>query len=78
MRPPTARQRYNQRIATVEPVFASIQDAMAFRRASARHSSSVLAEVLLKVLAHNLSRLAAARKLSCVWCDFEPEFRPTL
>ena len=31
--------------------------------------------VTLKILAHNLSRLAAARKLSCVWCLFEPVFR---
>lgn len=69
-----AQQRYNQRIATVEPVFSSIQETMAFRRASARHGASVVAEVLLKILTHNLSRLAAARRLSCVWCCFEPIF----
>lgn len=74
MRQPAAEQRYNQRIATVEPVFASVQDAMAFRRASSRHGASVIVEVLLKILAHNLSRLAAAGKLSCVRYYFEPEF----
>jgi transposase len=71
---PGARERYNERIATVEPVFANLEETMGFRRASSRHDTSIVAEVLLNVLAHNLSRLAAARKLSCVWCSFEPEF----
>jgi transposase len=74
MQQPAAQQRYNQRIATVEPVFAGLQDTMAYRRASARHSASVVAEALLKILAYNLSRLAAARRLSCVLCYFEPLF----
>lgn len=71
---PGAQARYNQRIATVEPVFANLEETMGFRRASSRHKKSVVAEVLLNVLAHNLSRLVAALKLSCVWCIFEPEF----
>ncbi len=71
---PGARERYNQRMATVEPVFANLEETMGFRRASSRHTTSIVAEVLLNVLAHNLSRLAAARKLSCVCCIFEPEF----
>lgn len=71
---PGARERYNQRIATVEPAFANLEETMGFRRASSRHHKSIVAEVLLNVLAHNLSRLAAARKLSCVLCIFEPEF----
>lgn len=75
---PGARDRYNHRIATVEPVFASIEEAMGFRRASSRHADTIVAEVLLKILAHNLRRLVAARKLSCVWCCFEPVFRPAL
>lgn len=59
---PGATQRYGKRMATIEPVFSSIQDGMAFRRVSARHEKSVHAEVLLKVLSHNVSRLLAARR----------------
>jgi len=67
MNQPGAKQRYNERIATIEPVFSSIQHAMGFRRLSARHEKSIRAEVLLKVVAHNASRLlAAARKSLCV------------
>jgi transposase len=60
-----ARGRYNQRVATIEPVFSSIEDNQGYRRASSRKVSSVVAEVLLKLLAHNISRLAAAG-ISCV------------
>lgn len=65
---PEGKARYGRRLATVEPVFASIEDAMAFRRASSRHSASILAEVLLKVLAHNVSRLLTAARLLRVRC----------
>jgi len=75
---PGGRERYNQRIATVEPVFANIEDVMGFRRASSRHATTILAEVLLKILAHNVSRLLAARKLSCLWFQLEDEFWSTL
>ena len=71
MQQPGARQRYNRRIATVEPVFASLESVMGFRRASSRHARSVVAEVLLKILTHNLARLASAARLFCVWCSFE-------
>jgi transposase len=60
---PGGKERYNRRIATVEPVFASLQSTMQFRRATTRHSVGVVAEVLLKLLAHNVSRLIAARRL---------------
>ena len=63
MAQPGAKQRYNQRIATVEPIFSSLQDDMGFRRVSSLKAQSVRAEVLLKVLAYNLSRLTAARRL---------------
>jgi transposase len=63
---PGATQRYGKRMATIEPVFSSLQDGMAFRRVSARHEKSVRAEVLLKVLTHNVSRLLAARRYLCV------------
>lgn len=58
MAEPKAQQRYNQRIATVEPVFSGIQDTMAYRRVSSRHDASIRAEIMLKVFAYNVSRLA--------------------
>lgn len=63
---PGGRERYNQRIATIEPVFASIADQMGYRRASSRHPSTIVAEVLLKIVAHNLARIAASGALACV------------
>jgi transposase len=60
---PGVRDRYNHRIATVEPVFSSIEDAFGFRRVSSRKESAVKAEILLKVFAYNLSRLLVARRL---------------
>jgi transposase len=55
-----AKTRYNRRIATIEPVFSFMQDAMGFRRCSSRLSKTVKAEVLLKVLAYNIDRLIRA------------------
>lgn len=66
-----AAERYAKRIATVEPAFASIEDNMGFRRASSRHATTIVAEVLLKVVAHNLSRITAARRLACVHVSLE-------
>ena len=63
MRQAGARERYGERIATVEPVFAQLQDRMGFRRVSSRHEPSVIAEPALKVLAYNLGRIIAARRL---------------
>jgi transposase len=63
---PAAKERYNQRIATVEPVFSYLEDAMGFRRSSSRHAKTVVSEVLLKILSYNVARLIAARRLSCV------------
>lgn len=77
MQQPGARERYAKRIATIEPVFANIEDVMGFRRSSSRHAPTIVAEVLLKVLAHNISRLAAAGRLACVWWP-ENEFWATL
>lgn len=59
MQQPGAAKRYNKRIATIEPVFASIQDNMGFRRLSSQKEQGIRAEILLKALAHNISRLAA-------------------
>ncbi|WP_227027878.1 IS1182 family transposase [Corallococcus soli] len=66
MAQPGARQRYNRRIATVEPVFSSLEDAMGYRRVSSRLPQTVKAEVLLKLLAHNLSRLITRQRLVLV------------
>ena len=71
MAQPDAQARYAQRMATVEPVFASVQHDMGFRRLSSRHSRTVRAEVLLKLLAHNVSRLLARTRLWCVFFILE-------
>jgi transposase len=63
---PGARERYGQRIATIEPVFSNIEDTMGFRRSSSRHPKTIVAEVLLNVVAHNLARIVAAKRLACV------------
>jgi transposase len=63
---PGARERYNQRIATVEPVFSVLEDAMGFRRVTSRVAGSVRAEVLLKVVAYNLKRLIDSKRVRAV------------
>jgi transposase len=59
---PEGRARYNQRIATIEPVFSFIEAVMGFRRVSSRKRSTVIAEILLKVLAYNIDRLVRAMR----------------
>jgi transposase len=66
-----AAVRYNQRMATVEPVFASIGHDMGFRRLSSRHPRTINSEVLLKLLAHNISRLLTRSRLFCVFFVLE-------
>ncbi len=73
MSAPGGRERYNRRIATIEPVFSNLESTMGYRRASSRHEPTILAEVLLKVLAHNISRLLGTRKLSRVYCLLTPD-----
>jgi transposase len=74
MSQPDAQARYHQRMATVEPVFSYLEDAMGFRRASSRKPATVTAELLLKLLAYNVSRLLARTKLWCVF--FLLQLRP--
>jgi hypothetical protein len=62
-----AHARYHQRMATVEPVFSYLEDSMGFRRVSSRMPSSVRAELLLKLLAYNVSRLLIRSRLWCVF-----------
>lgn len=71
MSAPGAAERYAQRIATIEPAFSNIEDNMGFRRSSSRHPTTVVTEVLLKIVAHNLSRIVAARRLACVHVALE-------
>lgn len=59
VRSPEGRERYRKRIATVEPVFSNIESTMNFRRSGTRHPAGVVAEIYLKALSHNLSRLIA-------------------
>lgn len=71
MAQPGAKERYNQRIATVEPIFAFLEEAMGFRRASSRDPRTVVSEIFLKVLAYNIDRLIRAEReaerLSCAF-----------
>ena len=60
MAKPDARQLYNERIASIEPVFSNLQSVMQYRRATSRVQRTILAEIHLKLLAHNVSRLLAA------------------
>lgn len=63
MEQPEAKARYNKRIATVEPVFSYIEATMGFRRVTTRRAEAIKAEILLKVLAYNLSRIISAKTL---------------
>lgn len=60
MAKPDARQLYNERIASIEPVFSNLQSVMQYRRVTSRVQRTILAEIHLKLLAHNVSRLLAA------------------
>jgi hypothetical protein len=63
MNEPDAKALYAERIATIEPVFSFIEDTMGFRRVSSRLPQTVRAEILLKVLAHNIARLCARSRM---------------
>ncbi|WP_208729986.1 transposase, partial [Corallococcus exercitus] len=76
MKQPDAKARYLQRMATVEPVFASLQQDMGFRRLSSRHPPTIDAEVFLKLLAHNVSRLLTRSRLFCVFVLLEAPASP--
>lgn len=66
MTEPGAKKLLRLRAAIIEPVFSSVQDVMKFRRASSRHEPTIRAEILLRLLAHNLQRLQAAAPIA-VW-----------
>jgi len=77
VRAPDGQARYRKRIATIEPVFSNIESVMNFRRSTTRHPAAVVAEMHLKALAHNVSRLIAARPLFYFLAILD-EFRSTL
>ena len=54
---PGAKDRYKQRMCSVEPLFSVIQEPMRFRRASSRKATTVVAEILLKFGAYNVNRI---------------------
>lgn len=70
MQSPEAAHNYRRRCCTVEPVFSGLQDQMGFRRVSTRLASAARAEIMLKVLAYNLSRLAKGDRLRRVFIIF--------
>jgi hypothetical protein len=78
MRTPGAAERYSRRIATIEPVFSSVQDTMGFRRVSTRHARGLRGEIFLKLLAHNVARLIEGRRLRRLYFLASPEFWSTL
>lgn len=70
---PGGRKRYNRRIATIEPVFSNIESAMGYRRASSRVEDTILAEILMKVFVHNVSRMLGSGMLSRALCLITPD-----
>ena len=48
-------------MATIEPVFSTLESVMGFRRVTTRVTEAVLAEIALEVLAYNIGRLIARR-----------------
>lgn len=70
MQVPAAAHNYKRRCCTVEPVFSGLQDQMGFRRISTRLATAARAEILLKVLAYNLSRLSEGNRLRRVFIIF--------
>jgi transposase len=70
MEDPAAVHNYKRRCCTVEPVFSGLQDQMGFRRISTRLERAARAEIMLKVLAYNLSRLSKNERLCRVFLIF--------
>jgi transposase len=78
METPAAAQAYRRRCCTIEPVFAGLQDQMGFRRISTRHPGAARAEILMKILAYNLSRLSKSKRLRRVFIIISKTFDPQL
>jgi hypothetical protein len=63
MAEPGAQERYGRRMCTVEPPYSYIEDVMGFRRSTSRDPRTVRVEILMKVVAYNLLRLAKCSSL---------------
>lgn len=65
MEDPDRKALYSKRPPIVESMYSVLEDAMGFRRVSSRHRATVQAEIVMKILAYNLTRLwvADAKKL---------------
>lgn len=74
MAQPDALESYKKRLPIIEAVFSNVEDAMGYRRATARVERSIVAEVLLKLLAHNVSRLLSGKSLEVLVLDLETVF----
>ena len=59
MAQPEHKEFFSKRGAIVEPMDSVLEDVMQCRRVSSRHPATVQAEVVLKVLVHNQSRIWA-------------------
>jgi hypothetical protein len=57
MEDPVRKALYGKRGPIVESMYSVLEDAMEFRRVSSRHPATTQAEIVLKILAYNLSRL---------------------
>ena len=60
MSDPDNQQRYRQRKAMVEPVFSVLRLRQGLRRFRRRHARGARVELMLHLMAYNLSRAAAA------------------
>ncbi len=60
MNEPQSRALYDKRGPIVESMYSVLEDAMGFRRVNSRHPATVQTELIMKILAYNLTRLWAA------------------
>lgn len=60
MKDSTRLALYGKRGPIVESMYSTLEDAMGFRRASSRNPATTQAEIVMKILAYNLTRLWAA------------------
>lgn len=67
MTDPARKALYAKRGPVVESMYSVLEDAMGFRRVSSRHPATVQAEIVLKILAYNLTRLWAADAARRFW-----------
>lgn len=68
MSDPQKQERYRQRKAMVEPVFSVLRLKQGLTRFRRRHAQGARLELMLHLIAYNLSRVVAAGFLSLFWC----------